>query len=269
MKKQFRPAKMVNWFEPRILLQTGIKALVSGLFGNYADRREMEAALDNQADDSKWDDLIKNYRERQEIWIDFISDTGDGFNSTYSVAHLAAQPELNFTIDGKEVQLPRTKILILCGDQVYPSPTADLYDSNLRIPFEAALPEDKRDEDFPHMYAIPGNHDWYDGLGNFIKVFCQQRWIGNWQTQQSRSYFALPLPDNYWLWATDIQLNEDIDKPQLDYFRDIAREKMMAGDKVILCTAEPAWVYQQLYEDNTSYNRLRFFIETYITEDKA
>src|SRR5690606_25965382 len=60
-----------------------------------------------------------------------------------------------------------------------------------------------------------------------------------------------------------------IDKPQLDYFCSIAKEKMQPGDKVILCTAEPAWVYKQLYENDKSYDRLQFFIETYITKDKA
>ncbi len=269
MKKQFRQTKMVNWFEPRILLQTGIKALVSGLFGNYADRREMEAALDHRVLTPPMEEAGKNYSERKDIWIDFISDTGDGFNATYSVASTASQKELIVQVDGNKFILPRAKILILGGDQVYPTPTGDSYDAKFRVPFDAALPADTTETDCPHLYAIPGNHDWYDGLSSFIKVFCQQRWIGNWQTQQTRSYFALPLPHHCWLWATDIQLNEDIDKPQLDYFRDIAREKMIAGDKVILCTAEPAWVYQQLYEDNTSYNRLRFFIETYITEDKA
>lgn len=269
MKKKFTPAKMVNWFEPRILLQTGIKSLISGLFGNYADRREMQAALDDRETDQQWDEMLKSYRQRDEIWIDFISDTGDGFNATYSVAATASRPELVVNVDGVERKLPRAKLLILGGDQVYPSPTGDDYDNKFKMPFEAALPADNSDPDYPHMYAIPGNHDWYDGLGNFIKIFCQQRWIGNWHTRQSRSYFALPLPHNFWLWATDIQLNEDIDKPQLDYFRNIGKERMQAGDKVILCTAEPAWVYKQVYKNDKSYDRLRFFIENYITGNAA
>jgi uncharacterized membrane protein len=268
MKNKYRQAKMVNWFEPRMLLQTGLKAVISGLFGNYADRREMEAALgENQQDD--WENIFREYREPEEIWVDFISDTGDGFNSTYSVAVTASQPSLSVKVNNVETKLPRAKILILGGDQIYPTPTTDIYHNKFRIPFEAAYPEDRTSGERSYMYAIPGNHDWYDGLGNFIKVFCQQRGIGNWETRQHRSYFALPLPDNYWIWATDIQLNEDIDKPQQDYFRDLAKDRMNAGDKVILCTAEPAWVYKEIYKDDKSYERLQFFIQTYITGDKA
>src|SRR5690606_31701923 len=165
--------------------------------------------------------------------------------------------------------LPQAKILVMGGDQIYPTPTGELYDEKFKIPYKAALPHDDTDTNPPHMYAIPGNHDWYDGLGSFLKVFCQQRNIGNWKTYQTRSYFALPLPGNYWLWATDVQLNEDIDKPQLNYFRDIAVNKMKAGDKVILCTAEPSWVYKQMYLNDESYERLKYFINNYITKDRS
>ena len=260
---------MVNWFEPRILFQTGLKSAFSSLLGNYADRREMQAALDVPAPGSKISKEIDEYTNMDEIWVDFISDTGDGFNPTYSVALTAAQPQLTVEAKGVTKILPRGKVLILGGDQIYPTPTGDIYDNKFRIPFESALPAVKGDKNYPHMYAIPGNHDWYDGLGSFLKVFCQQRWIGNWKTMQTRSYFALPMPHNYWIWATDIQLNEDIDKPQLNYFMDVAKNKMQPGDKVILCTAEPAWIYKELYVNDKSYDRLRFFIETYITDDKS
>jgi hypothetical protein len=272
MKENYKKAKMVNWFEPRVLLQTGLKAVISSLFGNYADRREMQAALDRVVPVSASENK-DNYHSDDEIWIDFLSDTGDGFNATFSMAKLVAQEELTVSIDEQLKTLKRGKILVLGGDQVYPSPTADEYNNRFRIPFEAALPEHKAGKtsneniDHPHMYAIPGNHDWYDGLGNFMKIFCQQRWIGNWETRQIRSYFAVELPHNYWLWATDIQLNEDIDKPQQDYFCNIAKNIMKPDAQVILCTAEPAWVYKQMYPENKSYDRFRFFVEKYITQD--
>ena len=264
-KKEYRRSKMVNWFEPKMLFQTAIKSVISGLFGNYADRREMEAALATNKNNDNTDEPL--YKEENEIWIDFISDTGDGFNSTYSVASTVARPALKVTVNGVEKELPRGRILLLGGDQIYPTPTSEIYDSKFRVPFKAAFPENEN-ESRTHMYAIPGNHDWYDGLGNFMKVFCQQRWIGNYETHQQRSYFAIALPHNFWIWATDIQLNEDIDQPQLNYFLDVARNKMTPADKVILLTAEPAWVYKQLYKNDKSYEKLRFFIETYITEDR-
>lgn len=268
MDKKYKQEKMVNWFEPGMLAQTAIKAIVSSAFGNYADKREIQAALhDSSVEEKELDELNKYYSEKEEFWLDYISDSGDGFNSTYSVAHLAAQPHLEVGTGNGKKQIPRGKILLLGGDQVYPTPSMEMYDNKFRIPFKAAFPYNK-DTEHPHMYAIPGNHDWYDGLSNFIKLFCQKRWIGNWITKQHRSYFALQLPHGHWLWATDIQLNSDIDKPQLDYFLHIAKNKMKEGDKVILFTAEPAWMYKQMYKGNKSFEKLDYFTQVYITDDK-
>jgi len=273
MKENYKQAAMVNWYEPKMLLSIAMKAVISGTFGNYADRRELEAALETNVDNSKeWEMLEKEYCSKDDIWVDVVNDTGDGFNSTYAVARSVAAPTLAFDyIDENNktqtVTTQRGKILIFGGDEVYPFPTLEEYTNRFKIPFASAsddLVEIRKETDRPHLYAIPGNHDWYDGLGNFIKLFCQQRWIGIWSTQQHRSYFALPLPNNYWIWATDIQLNSDIDKPQLNYFQEIARMKMKEGDKVILVTAEPAWVYKQIHKGDRSFDKLQFFIDNYI-----
>ena len=94
------------------------------------------------------------------------------------------------------------------------------------------------------MFLIPGNHDWYDGLVAFLAIFCREKttYIGRWVTRQRRSYFALKLAPDWWLWAIDIQLAEDMDQPQADYFVAIAvSEAMPANSKIILCSAEPGW----------------------------
>jgi hypothetical protein len=273
MEKNYKQAKMVNWYMPRMLLSVGMKAVISGTFGNYADRRELEAALESNADNEhEWKKLRNEYCSKDDIWIDVVSDTGDGFNSTFAIAKSVAAPSLEFEYKDENDQLQkvptqRGKILIFGGDEVYPFPTLSEYTNRFKIPFASAsddFTEIKKEKDRPHLYAIPGNHDWYDGLGNFIKLFCQQRWIGIWSTQQHRSYFALPLPNNYWIWATDIQLNSDIDKPQLNYFETIARTKMSEGDIIILVTAEPAWVYKQIHKNDRSFDKLQFFIDNYV-----
>jgi hypothetical protein len=83
------------------------------------------------------------------------------------------------------------------------------------------------------VYAIPGNHDWYDGLTAFLRLFCHTRWIGCWQTRQTRSYFAIRLPHGWWLWGLDMALEDDLDGPQSAYFTYYA--KLLAkDDKVIL-----------------------------------
>ncbi len=273
MKKEtYVQPTMTNWYEPRMLLNIALKAMISGTFGNYADRREIQAALDNNLDEGEMDKLREAYCSEDEIWIDVVNDTGDGFNSTFAIAKCVAKKGLTLKLKGKDgaetvFTTPRPKILIFGGDEVYPFPTTEAYTNKFKVPFGAAA-EDRSEADAnndrPHLYAIPGNHDWYDGLGNFIKLFCQQRWIGIWSTKQHRSYFALPLPNNYWIWATDIQLNSDIDTPQLAYFRSIANDKMQPGDKIILITAEPAWVYAQLLKGDRSFTKLKFFVDNYI-----
>ena len=69
------------------------------------------------------------------------------------------------------------------------------------------------------MYAIPGNHDWYDGLTGFMRVFGQENWVGGRQTAQRRSYFAIGLPHRHWLWGIDIQNDAYVDSAQIAYFQ--------------------------------------------------
>ena len=89
--------------------------------------------------------------------------------------------------------------------------------------------------EMPPVAALPGNHDWYDGLGAFRRNFCES-WVrrdhehhqghpqaidipsaadrddvGGWGAFQSRSYFAVQLSPRWWLWAVDSQLDAPID----------------------------------------------------------
>src|SRR5690606_2520040 len=69
---------------------------------------------------------------------------------------------------------------------------------------------------------------------------------------------------NDWLLGIDVQLNADIDYPQLCYFKEIAEKHIEAGDKIILSVAEPSWVYQSFDKKNNSNNRIKFFIDQII-----
>ncbi len=186
------------------------------------------------------------------MWFDFIADTGDGFGATYSIAWLAAQPEL--TVEGADRPLPRGAVLALGGDEVYPVASAAEYENRFTRPLEASLPY--TEVDTPIVEAIPGNHDWYDGLTSFTRVFCQGRWIGGRRTVQSRSYFAVELVAGWWLWGIDIQFDSYIDEPQLQYFGEVAR-RMGEGGRVVLCTAKPSWV--DVATSPASFRNLAFF----------
>ena len=214
----------VRWLDPSILAKAGVEVAVSGTFGKFADKRELQTQPQGPFD----------YSSSGELWIDYLSDTGDGWAATQTMAWLLAQPSLRVG----EADLPRGKILLLGGDQVYPSATAEAYEDRFRGPFAAALPSSPTGHE-PELFATPGNHDWYDGLVSFLRLFCVNQWVGGWRTRQRRSYFALRLPNDWSIWAIDIQLDTYLDDVQLQYFRE---QRIGPRDKIVLLTAKPSWV---------------------------
>ena len=247
---------MVHWYDPGQLLSTGVEVLISTAMGQRFDYRLMEdTAAQDHFDYSSWEG-----RDETGFCFDFLADTGDGWNSTYAIAALAAQPALEV---GTE-KLPRGRFLVLGGDEVYPVASRDSYKERLVVPFETAFPEvgshrmrpaapDGAESD-TDLFVIPGNHDWYDGLVSFSRLFAERRRIGQWQTLQRRSYFALLLPYRWWLWGVDVQLESEIDVGQRDYFRDIAAQYLRKDDRVILASAEPDWIYGDIKDPRRESN---------------
>jgi len=249
-EKKFTSKKSVDWYDPRQLVKTGIKVLISSIFGDFNDKRELQAALHTNNDKKHFD----HFSEEEELWIDYVADTGDGFDATFTMAKLLAKPNL----DAEGVMTQSGQILIMGGDQVYPAASREEYNNRLKGPYAKAFRFDEEDKSPPHVFAIPGNHDWYDGLTNFLKIFGQKRNIGNLRTQQVRSYFALKLPHNVWLLGIDVQLNSDIDYNQIKYFQEILEAESNADSKLIICTAEPSWIHHSANKPS-AYNNLKFF----------
>lgn len=242
---------MTGWFEPKLLLKLLLNVIVSQMFGQYADRRLVHAALDKQSPTESRDgtDVTKETkRDDGDVWIDYIADLGDGFDATYMMAHLLAQPSLN--VQGHHDSLPRAGALIMGGDEVYPTASRDSYNNRLRKPYSMAWP-DTFEMDGPPVFALPGNHDWYDGLVVFLAIFCRTKSskIGNWRTRQRRSYFSARVAENWWVWGIDIALVRDMDQPQADYFVDAATN-MPSGANIVLCSAEPGWYVAESEADS-------------------
>ena len=247
---------MVRWLAPSIFARTGLATLVSGLFGKFADKRE--AQIEPQG--------VFDYSGRSELWIDYLSDTADGFEPTYTMAYLLGKEELS--PQGLSETLPRADVLLLGGDEVYPYASPEGYEDRFVGPFEAALPEAPASR--PHIFAVPGNHDWYDGLTTFLRLFAQTGWVGGWRKRQRRSYFALKLPSRWWVWAIDIQLDTYLDKRQLDYFKAVAERQLERGDRVILLTAKPSWVKPTAGRlEPASWRYLAYFEQRMIREKGA
>lgn len=248
----FVPRESVRWLEPGQLLQTAVKVLLSQVFASYDDKREIQASLPT-------DEMRAPLRDPDagEMWLDFVADLGDGFDPTYTIAWLLGRPRLDLP---DAPTLPRGSLLVMGGDEVYPTPSARGYEDKLKGPYAAALPTA---DDEPLLVALPGNHDWYDGLTSFLRLFAQGRKIGGWRTRQSRSYFAVELPNRWWLLGVDTQLGTYIDGPQLDYFEARVTRNLRPGDGVIVCAATPTWVHSAL-DDVDAFNALNWFDRTYI-----
>ena len=233
---------------PRTLAETAARLGLARLLGGYLDKREIFGGRPQGA---------FAHDAGEELWIDYVADIGDGFDSTYSIAYLLAQPEV---VAGDE-RLPRGSVLVMGGDEVYPAASRRDYEQRMKGPYQAANPATP-----VSLYAIPGNHDWFDGLTAFGRQFIEGRSWGGYKTAQTRSYFALSLPHKWWLFAVDAQFDAHLDQPQVEYFKTVA-QNLAPGDQVILCVPQPSWVWT---EDNPrSYDRIDHFVRDVVAERKA
>ncbi len=244
------------WLAPRLLAGTGLRALLAALFGAYLDKRELQNSLPSE--------VHRQVGPDGELWLDYVADLGDGFDATYSVAYLLAQSELD--LDGH--RLPRAGMLVMGGDQVYPMASAESYENRCKGPYQAALPCPPAGQPVPALYAIPGNHDWYDGLTAFLRLFVRSRDdnLGGWHIPQSRSYFAVQLPADWWFFAVDGQSGAYLDDPQLLYFEKAAAQ-LNPGSRIILAVPEPSWV--KAVDEAQAYNGIDYFIRTVIAPTGA
>lgn len=234
---------MVNWLGPTQLINTGVQALLAQAVGSFADGRQMQAALcptgKNQPGDFSAADADGG------IWLDYVADTGDGWDSTYSVAYSVSREYQGIEVDREAIKLPRGRVLILGGDQIYPTPSHSGYRTRFLDPFRSAFPSavvGRDPPDDPTIYALPGNHDWYDGLQGFVQLFCSGLHIGRWKTAQATSYFAFKLPHGWWAWGVDLRLESVMDAQQRHWFTEVAAQALKPGDQVIVCAPDCSWI---------------------------
>ena len=161
--------RMAHWFNPLLLLKLLSNVILSSVFGQYADRRLIVAALDTVDADVHFERAcaVKKYFTPDTdgaVLLDWVADLGDGFDSTYAVACLLARQ--NLTIGG--LMLPRGQALVMGGDEVYPKASKQAYANQMRQPYAWAFPDrDRKSADGVPVFAIPGNHDWYRTVSFF------------------------------------------------------------------------------------------------------
>ncbi|MDB4979845.1 MAG: uncharacterized protein JWM82_597 [Myxococcales bacterium] len=131
-----------------------LNSRIAEALGGDADGRPLVEALD------------------RDLWLDFVADTGDDVAVSRAVAGLIfADYELpDPDREGSFLRAPRGDILLFGGDTAYPVATAQEITNRVIVPFNQIL------ETLPNgpvrvLLGIPGNHDWYDGLDGFARMF--------------------------------------------------------------------------------------------------
>src|SRR6185369_16941370 len=107
----------------------------------------------------------------RDLFIDYVADTGDDVEISRAVAELIVREyQVPGPDDRGELTLPRGDILLFGGDTAYPVATATEIEARLLLPWNAVF-EAHHDGKKRALLGIPGNHDWFDGLDGFARVF--------------------------------------------------------------------------------------------------
>uniref|UniRef100_K3WH55 Uncharacterized protein n=1 Tax=Globisporangium ultimum (strain ATCC 200006 / CBS 805.95 / DAOM BR144) TaxID=431595 RepID=K3WH55_GLOUD len=292
---------MVPWYS-MFLFDTAFELLISlKVFLGRFDQRAMQKTLYPDEKDYMFDHLA----DRKDVWLDFMADCGDGFNSSYQIARLLAQPTLEVDYEVQEPHprkknktitkiakrvFPRGEALVIGGDLAYPHPEPESYEKRLWRCFEYAMKppahydpaaistakvhlpdncENLRDYKGPSVFAIPGNHDWFDGLNTFTRFICQRDWLGGWFLPQKTSHFCLKLPHGWWLFGVDLALEDDVNTEQFSVFKNIVETQMQEDDQVIVVTHEPRWLLDVYEQRDKSEEKLSFLINNILKDRVA
>ncbi|MDQ3785099.1 MAG: metallophosphoesterase [Actinomycetota bacterium] len=100
------------------------------------------------------DFTIRRFADRPNISFLVLADTGEGDASQYCL------------VPGLLQRAQDAAFMFINGDVVYPSGDAVDYEDRFYRPYKDYLGP---------IYAVPGNHDWYDGLNGFMRHFCDAR----------------------------------------------------------------------------------------------
>ncbi len=149
----------------------------------------------------------------RDLWIDYVADTGDDVSVSRAVARLVVQRyELPDPSDpGTFLIAPRGDILLFGGDTAYPVATAQEITNRVLVPFNEALGIEEGPSRV--LLGIPGNHDWYDGLDGFGRMF-RRRFDDEEDPRPSLLGVSRPMLEHYAEWAREFVLGGKVEKPK-------------------------------------------------------
>ncbi|MFJ7149275.1 metallophosphoesterase family protein [Streptomyces sp. NPDC100445] len=143
--------RKLSWLDPRVLWAARNGVLASW-FGDPTGRTRGRWVARRAAAGAPADKVVRrDVPERFSFMV--LGDPGEGGDSQYAV------------VPGFLEVARDTEFAVIASDVVYPVGCADDYGRNFFRPY--------RDYPAP-VYAIPGNHDWYEDLDAFMRVFCAE-----------------------------------------------------------------------------------------------
>ncbi len=152
----------------------------------------------------------------REVWVDYVADTGDDVSVSRAVAGLIFTP---YGLPDPErpgylLYAPRGDILFFGGDTAYPVATADEIRDRVIAPFNQVLAQ--RDDGRRRvLLGIPGNHDWYDGLDGFGRMFRRHvDYAHDGRARPTLHGSSRTLLGHYAEWAREFVRGGQVEKPK-------------------------------------------------------
>jgi hypothetical protein len=152
----------------------------------------------------------------RDVFVDFIADTGDDVAVSRATAALLFRDYELPDPDrpGTHFVAPRGELLLFGGDTAYPVATAQEIANRVLVPFNQVL------EQLPHggrarvLLGIPGNHDWYDGLDGFARMF-RRRTEPVEDVRPSIFGISPVMLQHYAEWAREFVRGGKVEKPRV------------------------------------------------------
>lgn len=200
-------------------------------------------SIANELDLRDWmsQTFIADFRTgRGEVWFDYIADTGDDAQVMGGLAWNIQRTLAADSLGEAHPELRAGEFLFVGGDTAYHVADETTLRRRFVTPWNAAH---ERGDARPRrpIFAIPGNHDYYDHLVGFNRLFRRPYPDGatsvlgltGFYSAQEASYLRIRLPHDWELWGVDLQ-SHGLDYRQRLYFRSGERPT-----RLILCTPTP------------------------------
>ena len=157
-----------SWLSSRALLDSANDQIAKVINDVVGPRRERWIAAQRTAIDAvEHEDFVMDKSGFKSFLI--LGDPGEADGSQYAL------------IDPMLAIGSSSDFMVVLSDVIYPAGDVNDYVNGFYIPF--------RGYQRP-IYAIPGNHDWYDGLNGFMRAFCGAEPLP--PTEYRRSSFTAP-----------------------------------------------------------------------------